>query len=60
MMMMMLRIAQRDGDDRYRLGVIAWAEGELCYSLPRCIFCTYCAGIDHIIVFAGGIFCCFG
>ena len=20
-----------DGDDRYRLGVIAWAEGDLCY-----------------------------
>ena len=45
-----------DGDDRYRLGVVAWAEGELCYSLSRCIFHTYCAGIDHIIVLSPGEF----
>ena len=46
----------RMGDDRYRLGVIAWAEGGLCYSFSQCIFYTYRAGINHIIVLSPGEF----
>ena len=32
--MMMLRIAEGDGDDRYQLGVIAWAEGSYVQVIP--------------------------